>query len=288
MYHGLVFYCHCRGRVCARARVRVRVSLCGCFVCLFCMPCVRCGCCFVLSFYVIYNRTIASIANVFYWLYPTLNKVYLILSFYNLRLQNTQQIRVSLPPFLALPSIASRFLRKYAFWLPTVSNIYIYIYTYIYIHCFLKALVRQELHGTGTISLGIKIICMNVMLHFRFHFTCFVPTPFLTCTSLQFSGGGVGGLGAGEGGAFDEIYPPTTPPTQTHTQHTHTQTTPTHTRCPLQQTICNYQKSGNWLELTHEPAGRYTTGPRLNIKTVLSTYGDFHVKDKKAVRTSYL
>ena len=30
------------------------------------------------------------------------------------------------------------------------------------------------------------------------------------------------------------------------------------------------------------------TGPRLNIKTVLSAYGDFHVKDKTAVRTSYL
>ena len=30
------------------------------------------------------------------------------------------------------------------------------------------------------------------------------------------------------------------------------------------------------------------TGPRLSIKTVLSTYGDFHVKDKTAVRTSYL
>ena len=29
-------------------------------------------------------------------------------------------------------------------------------------------------------------------------------------------------------------------------------------------------------------------GPRLNIKTVLSTYGDFHVKDKTAIRTSYL
>ena len=28
--------------------------------------------------------------------------------------------------------------------------------------------------------------------------------------------------------------------------------------------------------------------PRLNIKTVLSTYGDFHVKDKTAARTSYL
>ena len=31
-----------------------------------------------------------------------------------------------------------------------------------------------------------------------------------------------------------------------------------------------------------------SSGPRLNIKTVLSTYGDFHVKDKTAVRTSYL
>ena len=30
------------------------------------------------------------------------------------------------------------------------------------------------------------------------------------------------------------------------------------------------------------------SGPCLNIKTVLSTYGDFHVKDKTAVRTSYL
>ena len=29
-------------------------------------------------------------------------------------------------------------------------------------------------------------------------------------------------------------------------------------------------------------------GPWFNIKTVLSTYGDFHVKDKTAVRTSYL
>ena len=33
---------------------------------------------------------------------------------------------------------------------------------------------------------------------------------------------------------------------------------------------------------------RPSAGPRLNIKTVLSTYGDFHVKDKTAVRTSYL
>ena len=34
--------------------------------------------------------------------------------------------------------------------------------------------------------------------------------------------------------------------------------------------------------------GHNQAGPRLNIKTVLSTYGDFHVKDKTAVRTSYL
>ena len=36
------------------------------------------------------------------------------------------------------------------------------------------------------------------------------------------------------------------------------------------------------------PVKHVITGPRLNIKTVLSTYGDFHVKDKTAVRTSYL
>ena len=42
----------------------------------------------------------------------------------------------------------------------------------------------------------------------------------------------------------------------------------------IPQRICLY--------ITREP------GPRLNIKTVLSTYGDFHVKDKTAVRTSYL
>ena len=40
--------------------------------------------------------------------------------------------------------------------------------------------------------------------------------------------------------------------------------------------------SKNLLTLSSYP------GPRLNIKTVLSTYGDFHVKDKTAVRTSYL
>ena len=31
-----------------------------------------------------------------------------------------------------------------------------------------------------------------------------------------------------------------------------------------------------------------TSGPRFNIKTVLSRYGDSYVKDKTAVRTSYL
>ena len=36
------------------------------------------------------------------------------------------------------------------------------------------------------------------------------------------------------------------------------------------------------------PWSRSKPGPRLNIKTVLSTYGNFHVKDKTAVRTSYL
>ena len=35
-------------------------------------------------------------------------------------------------------------------------------------------------------------------------------------------------------------------------------------------------------------SGSWLPGPRLNIKTVLSTYGDFHVKDKTAARTSYL
>ena len=38
----------------------------------------------------------------------------------------------------------------------------------------------------------------------------------------------------------------------------------------------------NYLSMPRVP------GPRLNIKTVLSTYGDFHVKDKTVVRTSYL
>ena len=38
----------------------------------------------------------------------------------------------------------------------------------------------------------------------------------------------------------------------------------------------------------HVMSSTEAPGPRLNIKTVLSTYGDFHVKDKTAVRTTYL
>ena len=82
MYYGLDFYLPL-SCACVRARVCVRVSMCECFfVCMFCMPCVEwVWMFFVLLFYVIYSRTIASIANVFCWLYPTLNKVYLILSY---------------------------------------------------------------------------------------------------------------------------------------------------------------------------------------------------------------
>ena len=42
------------------------------------------------------------------------------------------------------------------------------------------------------------------------------------------------------------------------------------------------------LNIFHHYNNNTSAGPRLNIKTVLSTYGDFHVKDKTAVRTSYL
>ena len=71
---GIVLCMCARARVCEGERVWVF------FVCLFCMPCVEwVWMFFVLLFYVIYSRTIASIANVFCWLYPTLNKVYLIL-----------------------------------------------------------------------------------------------------------------------------------------------------------------------------------------------------------------
>ena len=43
-----------------------------------------------------------------------------------------------------------------------------------------------------------------------------------------------------------------------------------------------------WVAVFIKSAPQQCSGPRLNIKTVLSTYGDFHVKDKTAVRTSYL
>ena len=43
-----------------------------------------------------------------------------------------------------------------------------------------------------------------------------------------------------------------------------------------------------WGDQSYSMVIKRDPGPRLNIKTVLSTYGDFHVKDKTAVRTSYL
>ena len=68
-----------------------------------------------------------------------------------------------------------------------------------------------------------------------------------------------------------------------------------------QITCCVYNAGGNKREHTWNHGGLSDhhnhvvivcffgkSGPRLNIKTVLSTYGDFHVKDKTAVRTSYL
>ena len=45
---------------------------------------------------------------------------------------------------------------------------------------------------------------------------------------------------------------------------------------------------GSYPIVIHSYTLFWIPGPRLNIKTVLSTYGDFHVKDKTAVRTSYL
>ena len=61
----LISICHCLVRVCARARVcegeREWVFLYACFVC----PVLNVDVFFLLSFYVIYSRTIASIANVF-------------------------------------------------------------------------------------------------------------------------------------------------------------------------------------------------------------------------------
>ena len=48
------------------------------------------------------------------------------------------------------------------------------------------------------------------------------------------------------------------------------------------------EETGDKCKWATENVCRKISGPRLNIKTVLSTYGDFHVKDKTAVRTSYL
>ena len=50
--------------------------------------------------------------------------------------------------------------------------------------------------------------------------------------------------------------------------------------------VCGEQ-TAFWEDFANEKC-HCIPGPRLNIKTVLSTYGDFHVKDKTAVRTSYL
>ena len=49
-----------------------------------------------------------------------------------------------------------------------------------------------------------------------------------------------------------------------------------------------YTRLANIVALSSASADGIEAGPRLNIKTVLSTYGDFHVKDKTAARTSYL
>ena len=59
-----------------------------------------------------------------------------IRTFSNVNMQNTAQIRASSPPFLALPSTTTRFLHKYAFWLPTmVLRICLPILT-AWSHCF--------------------------------------------------------------------------------------------------------------------------------------------------------
>ena len=65
-------------------------------------------------------------------------------------------------------------------------------------------------------------------------------------------------------------------------------------KCVIQNkkhTILLWQNQIFWSLEVNSGLGKFyclETGPGLNIKTVLSTYGDFHVKDKTAVRTSYL
>ena len=61
-----------------------------------------------------------------------------------------------------------------------------------------------------------------------------------------------------------------------------------HTSLPWAMILISLLLSQNERELHHTKSSRLYPGPHLNIKTVLSTYGDFHVKDKTAVRTSYL
>ena len=64
----------------------------------------------------------------------------------------------------------------------------------------------------------------------------------------------------------------------------------------MKQNVCNdtTQSSSKAPKSVRETAiiassnNKEVSRARLNIKTVLSTYGDFHVKDKTAVRTSYL
>ena len=57
---------------------------------------------------------------------------------------------------------------------------------------------------------------------------------------------------------------------------------------PSQWETSLQSNASHWLGTNIESALNQISGPRLNIKTVLYTYGDFHVKDKTAVRTSYL
>ena len=75
----------------------------------------------------------------------------------------------------------------------------------------------------------------------------------------------------------------------------HTQNDPCLCKLSTSKKISKLHITGPlWGEPTGNPYIPFTKmqkvfpGPRLNIKTVLSTYGDFHVKDKTAVRTSYL
>ena len=63
--------------------------------------------------------------------------------------------------------------------------------------------------------------------------------------------------------------------------------------CHCSWCLCRYMDitmANKWYSRDPHLPMNYTkgAGPRLNIKTVLSTYGVFHIKDKTAVRTSYL